>query len=214
MRPSRAFTIVELLVVTAVVLLLIAMLVPSLARARLQARLVKVRGELYQLGVALETYAHVARAYPPAFDVCAGAGHQVEDYNHLPEELTLMRCIAGLPEDPFNAGRSYKYLAAGIARGNQGEYTKVCVWVPDGWPHYPREAEPDTGTWHCQARTSPVKWAVWSVGPRGPLRFDESKAARVPVPKRTWYRRGSGPRGPGVVALFRADVPQELLWSD
>lgn len=54
----RAFTLIELLVVVAIITVLIALLLPSLGRARQQARAAAGLSNLKQIGVALYTYAH------------------------------------------------------------------------------------------------------------------------------------------------------------
>jgi prepilin-type N-terminal cleavage/methylation domain-containing protein len=54
---ERAFTIVELLVVIAIIAVLVAILLPSLAKAREAARLVKCRSGLHQILTSVNTYA-------------------------------------------------------------------------------------------------------------------------------------------------------------
>jgi prepilin-type N-terminal cleavage/methylation domain-containing protein/prepilin-type processing-associated H-X9-DG protein len=56
MRP-RAFTLIELLVVVAVIALLVALLVPTLSRAREQSRRAVCGSNLHQLGLAVQQYA-------------------------------------------------------------------------------------------------------------------------------------------------------------
>ncbi len=58
-RPAgaRAFSLVELLVVLAIVSLLAALLLPVLARARVRAQGVVCAGQLRQLGIAVRLYA-------------------------------------------------------------------------------------------------------------------------------------------------------------
>lgn len=55
---SSGFTLIELLVVIALIALLLAVLIPSLVRARDEARRVKCMANLRQLGNAFQLYAH------------------------------------------------------------------------------------------------------------------------------------------------------------
>lgn len=54
--PRAAFTLIEVLVVVAIIALLVAILLPSLARARDQARMVMCEGHLKELGSAMNMY--------------------------------------------------------------------------------------------------------------------------------------------------------------
>ncbi|HVS70224.1 MAG TPA: prepilin-type N-terminal cleavage/methylation domain-containing protein [Phycisphaerae bacterium] len=56
-RRRSGFTLIELLVVVAIIALLISILLPSLARARDQAKKTACASNLHQLGIALTTYA-------------------------------------------------------------------------------------------------------------------------------------------------------------
>lgn len=66
-RPGRAFTLIELLVVIAIISLLISILLPSLSRARDQAKGVHCLARLKEFGNALAAYENVSDgSLPPA----------------------------------------------------------------------------------------------------------------------------------------------------
>lgn len=55
-RPRRAFTLIELLVVIAILSLLIAILLPGIKRARIQAKRAACASNLHQIGVGFQDY--------------------------------------------------------------------------------------------------------------------------------------------------------------
>ncbi|MCL2645723.1 MAG: prepilin-type N-terminal cleavage/methylation domain-containing protein [Phycisphaerales bacterium] len=58
MNRSRAFTLVELLVVVAIVVLLISLLLPTLSKAKDRTKQVRCAANLHEIGIALNAYAH------------------------------------------------------------------------------------------------------------------------------------------------------------
>ena len=65
MSRSRGFTIVEILVVIAILAILTALLLPAIHAARESARLTQCQNNLRQLGVALQNYEGVHGFFPP-----------------------------------------------------------------------------------------------------------------------------------------------------
>lgn len=66
-KAPHAFTLVELLVVMGIIMLLIALLTPTLVVARRQAEQVRCASNLHQIGIALQAYANANRGQLPAW---------------------------------------------------------------------------------------------------------------------------------------------------
>ncbi len=88
----RGFTLVELLVVVSIIALLIALLLPALARARQLALQVEGASNLHQVGIALHEYANEYGMYPLA---CT-PDWPFADPNFSPTESQLYEPLAGL----------------------------------------------------------------------------------------------------------------------
>jgi len=71
-KSNKGFTLVELLVVIAIIALLLAILMPSLQRAREQSRVVICNSNLRQVGLATYLYAEDYKGFVPPYYVYVG----------------------------------------------------------------------------------------------------------------------------------------------
>lgn len=71
----RGFTLVELLVVVAIITILVALLLPTITQARFSARLAICKSNLRSFGTALSSYAGDYRAWYPHPDNIVTSTH-------------------------------------------------------------------------------------------------------------------------------------------
>jgi len=213
-RQPAAFTLVELLIVVAIIAMLVSVLLPSLSAAREMAKVAVAHAELSGVGTALELFAedHAGR-YPPVRCYCNP--DVAADTCKLPVELGAGGYLpaggeSGMEtavQDVFNPGHTYKYKAPGDMVFNDGLPVGESfeVWVPRDFPNDPVGGDPratDDLVAHRSPATSPVSWVVYSVGPRPAS--EKVVTPRMPIARNTWYGgvgdagvivRIKGPRG-------------------
>ena len=190
MRRHPGFTLIELLVVIAVLALLIALLLPSLGMARTLARIAKAHAELRGVTIALAVYREDnAQQLPPTRFSCSNRTAYelpIELMGYLPRGRKNDVEIVKMP-DPFHAEEGYKYRAVGPAIMNESTILPdaATLWVPDDFPYDGDDAQ--AGRYYNDPRTSPVRYAVWSMGPDPDSpKFDVP--GRLPVPRKYWLK--------------------------
>ena len=202
-RPSRStgFTLIELLVVIAIIVLLAAMLLPGLSRAKEKAKVTRARVELNGVGLALEMYSEDNAAKLPPVRVNCNTDLATH-WCQFPVELVEQHYLgpgnkpgmAANMEDVFNPGHTYKYAAPGPQLLNDSPGGNYKLWVPNDFP----ECATNAGRYYSTRADSPVRWVLWSLGPRP----DSAKTqdSHAPIANRSWYRRA----GDGGVILRMA----------
>ena len=201
-RSNTAFTLIELLVVVAILALLASMLLPSLFRAMTIARITKTHVELRGITLAMSMYERENddKIPPTRFSCQSRTAYDlpVELMPYLPGGRKNNVSIVKMP-DPFTPTECYKYRAVGPAIVNESTVipNAANLWIADGLPG----AEADTGKYYNDPKTSPVRYAVYSMGPNpGSAKFDIP--GRLPVPSKYWLKNASDT---GVIVHFEDD---------
>lgn len=202
----RGWTLVELLVVVAITALLLGIMLPSLSKARLAARVVNAHADLRSIDQALLMYQQEHRddLPPTRFSCSSGATFP------LPVELGEGRYLqVEVPEgeqqtllqDVFNPipDQSYKYRVPGPAWVNTTTYMAngSWLWIPDDAP----ACQSTTGDWFNNREAAAVQYAAWSVGPDDGLP-PAIEVNKHPLPQAAWYGNGNAS---GVITHYQAD---------
>ena len=119
MKPKKAFTLIELLAVIAIVALLAGLLLPTLSRAKAKANVARCQSNLRQIDLALGMYAADHACHPPGFVGSPPWTNNFEYWLTLIEPYTqagwtnpLMHCPADkIPNVPPHA------VADGVVNG-------------------------------------------------------------------------------------------------
>lgn len=142
-RFTRGFTLVEMLVVLAIIGILAAMLMPSLARAKAKAHQIKCLSNLRQVGLGLNLYAGDYNGEFPARRIPPNAWpHKLKPYY---VDWSLITCptdkfgIAGALADETNPNRSFLINGFNdyfMLRLDGEDYARYQRWQ---WPHGMKE---------------------------------------------------------------------------
>ncbi|HPB32428.1 MAG TPA: type II secretion system protein GspG, partial [Candidatus Sumerlaeota bacterium] len=166
--------------------------------AQTRSKVSRAKADLRSISAGLEAYCVDNQRYPAARSFCEGGMNSARDYHMCPMEITTpVAYLSTRPPDVFNRKTWYKYVSPGFGFAN-GSPTFLAIWVPRTFPN-------DSGNFmddvpHIDLASSPVKWALWSVGPSGDVGFWNAGMEHHPVPRRTWYDPTNGTISPGIIA--------------
>lgn len=147
----RAFTLIELLIVVAIIGILAAIAVPNFMNAQIRAKIARVEADHKNIGTALETYFIDNNAYP--------GDHDLDNYIYERGLFRLTSPVAymsSVPPDPFVEQK----LAGMFNLGSSNAY------APQGRPDYEMGCGSDN--------SPPNRVHAWSLMSYGPDKDDDN----------------------------------------
>ena len=108
----KAFTLIELLIVVAIIGILAAIAVPNFLNAQTRARISRVQADMRTVALAMETYRLDKNSIPPDMNTGGFPSLMLSD---IPVLTTPFAYLTDIPIDPFNPGSN----------------TAKAGWVPD-----------------------------------------------------------------------------------
>jgi len=125
-----AFTLIELLVVVAIISLLMALLLPALSSARLQAQSVRCSANLKSIGTAMRLYAEDNNACYPKLGNATGSGSGAWPSIWYWDNWVAYTMVYTNDVTPENAQASYKTISSRWAWDCP---TNTLNWCSTGW---------------------------------------------------------------------------------
>src|SRR5580700_11266476 len=116
MKDERGFTLLELMIVVAIIAIIAAILVPNFFHARAQAAVSACQSNIRAIATAAELYYSDNQKYPTAginpVSTAFGDGN-----------TTAGRYLSQTPQDPASGGNGYTFTANNAPANGQQSYT-------------------------------------------------------------------------------------------
>lgn len=123
MKYQRGFTLIELMIVVAIIAILAGILIPNFTHARAQAQTAACEANLREIATAFELYYADLQVYPAGTGASIGA-------NALYSATSKVNYLNTVPEDPASALTTDKYSWTTVG-GSTPSYVITCPGVHD-----------------------------------------------------------------------------------
>jgi type II secretion system protein G len=145
--PKRAFTLIELLIVVAIIAIVAAIAVPNFLEAQTRSKIARAKADMATIATALEAYRVDNNDYPPDWDSgLYGVTGLLGEWKTYASLSTPVAFISAGPHDPFNT----KFM-------DQGDYF---------YEYYAEDAVIKfQDAWYSTWRSRGIHWFVYSFGP-------------------------------------------------
>jgi type II secretion system protein G len=134
-RSQRGFTLIEMMIVVAIIAILVSILVPNFIRARAQAQTAACESNLKEIATALELYETDNDQYPPSNTVNAS-------------DTDLQPYLKQTPVDPAAGPTAYYTYTVTSGNTSSASYTILCPGIHD--PGTLQTISPGTTYTHIQ----------------------------------------------------------------
>ncbi len=153
----KAFTLIELLIVVAIIAILAAIAVPNFLEAQTRSKVSRSKADMRSLATAIEAYHVDNNRYPDAFRAQETANFN----NRLMQLTTPVAYITSLPVDPFASKRTvfpytpnstFQYVAR-----------KTAVWFEGGVRSFHNFIS--LADYFAYFESQAIAWSMYSPGP-------------------------------------------------
>jgi prepilin-type N-terminal cleavage/methylation domain-containing protein len=199
LKPRSAFTLIELLIVVAIIAILAAIAVPNFLEAQTRSKVSRAKSDMRSVAVAIEAYTlDNTNQYPapgyPSWNLPHGLGpaipsDQVYQANGM---TTPIAYITSIPKDPFGrqknlpgelASTTTDYFYATMAFSHNTDTHAYFPWRTS----YQFDNPPDP-----QGNTTPYNWPMWNLQSRGPDQYMKAFTNETAVPQFYQYDSTNG----------------------
>jgi prepilin-type N-terminal cleavage/methylation domain-containing protein len=179
MSIKRAFTLIELLIVVAIIAILAAIAVPNFLEAQVRSKVSRTKADMRTTATALEAYKVDTNRYPPDFSVywidrVPRKAHLQTFVGRLRYLTTPVAYISAIPVDDFAITLAKNANMAGSVAYREGASSSGAIINPITYDYaqLDRDLAPQTqglddpNNWaRFTSNTGTVAWGLNSVGP-------------------------------------------------